>query len=186
MSSSLWRTLLGIVVWGLILTATLSIANWPREWGHGVCGLWGCGPPLQALLACHLSWLVVLLPLAVVLPSWLSWRQQRMLGVLVVMIGCAGLVGLVAYEFSTWWLVASEWKRSFFWRRVGFVIATDVDLPLIELILAGTCFLTKARSTRIRGTPSENASATRLASPQNPFSPAASSAPCGSETNRPS
>lgn len=174
MSRSLWRSLGGIVVWGLFLTATLSVANWPGDWGHGICGPWGCGPPLQALLACHLSWLVVLLPLAGVLRLWLPCRQQRVLGMIVLVAGCVGMAGLVAYELGAWWPAASEWQRRFFWQRVGFVIATQVDLPLIQLILTGMCLLTGARSARIRRISPASESITRLALPQNSSSSTAS------------
>jgi hypothetical protein len=174
MSPSLSRALGAIVVWGVVLWGALSIARLPGDWGHGVCGPWGCGPPLQALLACHLSWLVVLLPLAGVLRLWLPCRQQRVLGMIVLVAGCVGLGGLVAYELTTWWPAVSEWQRHFFWQRIGFVIATQVDLPVIELILTGVCLLTGARSGRIRGIPSASESATCLALPQNPSSPTAS------------
>jgi hypothetical protein len=129
---------------------------------------------LQALLACHLSWLVVLLPLAGVLRFWLPHRQQRVLGMIVLVAGCVGMGGLVAYELGSWWLAASEWQRRFFWQRVGFVIATQVDLPLIELTLTGMCILTGARSARIRGIPPASESVTRLALPQVSSSPTAS------------
>lgn len=186
MSLSLWRSLGGIVVWGLVLTAMLSISNWPGDWGHGICGPWGCGPPLQALLACHLSWLVVLLPLAGVLRSWLSCRQQRVLGMIALVIGCVGMGGLVAYELGTWWPAASEWQRRFFWQRVGFVIATQVELPLVEVIVTGMFLLSGARSARIRGMAPGSEAVSRLALPQSPSSPAASADPNGSEIPRPS
>ncbi len=151
MAPSLRRLLAGIVAWGIALTATLSIARLPGDWGHGVCGPWGCGPPLQALVACHLSWLVVLLPLASVSQTWLSRRQQQVLGIIVMVSGCAGLIGIATHEYGTWWPAVNEWQRGFFWQRVGFVIATWVDLPLVELILAGLLLLTLGQSTENRG-----------------------------------
>jgi hypothetical protein len=87
---------------------------------------------------------------------------------IALVIGCVGMGGLAATDLSTWWPVASEWQRSFVWQRVGFVIANQVDLPLIELILTGMCLLTGARSARIRGIPPASESVTRLSLPQNP------------------
>jgi hypothetical protein len=151
MSPTFRRLLAGIVAWGIALTATLSIARLPGDWGHGVCGPWGCGPPLQALAACHLSWLVVLLPLAGVSQTWLSRRQQRVLGIVGIMSGFVGMIGIATHEYCTWWPAVNEWQRGFFWQRVGFVIATWVDLPLVELILVGLLLLTLGQSTENRG-----------------------------------
>lgn len=178
MSLSLWRWLGEIVVWGLVLTGTLSIARLPGDWGHGVCGPWGCGPPLQALVACHLSWLVVLLPLAGVLRLWLSRHQQRVLGAIVLVIGAAGLGGMIAYDISGWWAEASEWQRPFLWQRVGFAMATQIDFPLVELVLAGIYLMTGARSTRIRGN-SDGESGRQIAQRQAAAVPADSVDPRG-------
>jgi hypothetical protein len=43
-------------------------------------------------------WLVVLRLLAGVLLSWLSCRQECMFDMIVVVSGCVGQVGFVAYE----------------------------------------------------------------------------------------
>ena len=133
MSSTTIKYSLTLTVWGLALTATLSIANWPGDWGHSVCGIWGCGPPLQALVACHASWLVVLVPLATWMLRMLSvhWvKRVSLIGLaLVTMCGLA----IAGHEYLTWYVPASEFQRSYFLRRVGFVILTTVELPLFEI-----------------------------------------------------
>lgn len=126
--------------WAALLAIVLSIASWPGDWGHALCGPWGCGPPLQALLACHLAWLVVLVPPAMALVQ--SPRVPRHLlqhiGTALTMAGIMLLLGLIAHELVVWWSMSGEWQRGYFWQRCGFVLATTVDVPTVELLLVGT------------------------------------------------
>ena|GEM_PF-4879667 len=137
MSWSNLRIMVGMIAWGLVAFSTLSIAQWRVDWGHGVCGPWGCGPPLQALLACHLTWFVVLLPLATLLRIALTMNQQRLLASLIVAIGFVVLVGVVVFELITWWPIATEMHRGYLLQRLGFVVVTHVDLPLTQFVVAG-------------------------------------------------
>lgn len=129
-----------LVGWAAALALVLSIANWPGDWGHALCGPWGCGPPLQALLACHLAWLVTLAPPAVLLvrSPRVPTNIRRRIGTALCLAGAVILVGLVARERATWWPTAGEWQRNFFWQRCGFVLATTVDVPIVQLLLIGT------------------------------------------------
>ncbi len=179
MSLLLIRTLAGCVAWALVLAGTLSIAYWPGDWGHGVCGPWGCGPTLQSLVACHLSWLVVLMPLAGVLQLWLSRRQQRALGMTILIVAAAGLGGMIAYEVSVSWSSASEWQRQFLRQRIGFVIATQIDFPLVELLLAGLFLVSGVPSTRSRGLPTGSETGCQVNPQKDVTSPADSVDPCG-------
>lgn len=43
------RIILLLLAWGLALFAALKLNDAPVDWGH-VCGPWGCGPPLKALV----------------------------------------------------------------------------------------------------------------------------------------
>ena len=63
MSAATLKFCFGMTLWSGLLFGSLSVANLPGDWGHGICGPWGCGPPMQALVACHFAWLVVLAPL---------------------------------------------------------------------------------------------------------------------------
>ena len=59
------------IAWALAAFGALSLANLPGEYGHSLCGPWGCLPPLQALAAMHLFWVVVLgPPVAWALMKW--------------------------------------------------------------------------------------------------------------------
>lgn len=139
MTSSLARTTIGLAMWGGCLAGALAIANLPWDLGHAICGPWGCGPPMQALVACHLAWFVVLVPPAVLLVRWskASNTMRRRVGLLLVALAGAVLLAMMVYERLTWWPRASEWQRAHFWQRCGFVIATTVDVPVIQVLLIG-------------------------------------------------
>ena len=143
MTKSLLRICLGLCVWALVLLGSLMIAQAPGDWGHPICGPWGCGPPLQSLVACHLAWLVAILPPAVLLVRSVSVKQhaRRWLGGLLVMSAIVGLCVVVGQQHAGWWQNASERQRPYFWHRCGFVAATSVDLPMVQCLAAGGLLL---------------------------------------------
>ncbi len=140
MSSVLVRSCLGLILWGTGMAAVLSLAQWSGDWGHGVCGPWGCGPPTQALISCHLAWLVFLTPPAVLLLRRTTHFQRR-LGLFLILVAAVGLLSVVAYEWATWWPDAREWQRTFFWQRCGFCIATAIDFPVLQTLAIGILLL---------------------------------------------
>ena len=150
MSISSLRIIAGIVVWGFIFLATLSIGQVRADWGHSICGPWGCGPPLPALVACHLSWLVVLLPLTAIIQTRVDERFLRLLGALLMTFGLVGILGIIAYELFTWWPSATEFHRRYLWQRLGFAIVTQIDLPVIESIITGCFLYIQSENRRIR------------------------------------
>lgn len=113
------------------------------DWGHSICGAWGCGPPLQALLACHLAWLVILAPPGAVLvrsarvPAHILQRFGTLLCVLAVVF----VTTLLVHQRIAWWPAVSEWQRGYFWQRRGFVIATMVDFSMAQVLLRGMYLL---------------------------------------------
>lgn len=132
MSTSVVRRCLIFSVWGLVLTGSLSVADWPGDWGHSVCGAWGCGPPIQALLACHLSWLVVLGPSALLLLNRASRRVVFLVGTTGLTLGLLTAGAIAIHEHLNWASQVSEWQQQFYWKRVGFVILTTVEIPVLE------------------------------------------------------
>jgi len=65
-----------------------------------------------------------------------------------------GLVSVAVYEWMTWWIAASDWQREFFWNRVGFSIVTQIDLPFLELLVAGVVMVwPRRRSSRSASKP---------------------------------
>jgi hypothetical protein len=138
--SSVW-----LIAWGLALCGVLNISRLDMHWDHGICGPWGCGPPPQALAACHLFWLVLLAPPMYVaiprVPPALVYRAAWTLAGL----GILGLVGIVAYEFATWLPEAHDAERRYFVHRCLFSAATLVEVPLVEMLLLGFVMRALAR-----------------------------------------
>jgi len=137
------RISIGLITWGACMGGALSIAAWPEHLGHGICGPWGCGPPLQALIACHLAWFVALIPPAMMLSSSMrsSGRLLPTSGSLLVILAGLGLLAVLAHQYFVWWPQATEWQHPYFWQRYGFTIATMVAVPLAQLLLIGIALM---------------------------------------------
>lgn len=151
MSPMLANTCAWLIVWGLVLTGTLSMANLPGDWGHSVCGAWGCGPPLQALVACHVAWLVLLFPPVIIARRFVATKTLRRAAASVLLIAVAGLLAVAANQYLTWLDHVSQWQRQFYWQRVGFVILTTVELPILELAGLATLILLWSLGSRHPG-----------------------------------
>lgn len=133
------RTGLWLTAWTAAIAACLSVRSWPGNWGHWLCGPWGCGPPLQAVVACHSAWLVLLLPPAVVLSRhrWLSPAALRKLGTFLTCVAIAVLGVIVARQRLDWWSTAQGSQQEYFWQRCGFIVATTVDMPVVQMLITG-------------------------------------------------
>lgn len=137
-----------LVIWAGCIIATLAIRNVPLGLEHGICGPWGCGPPTQALIACHLAWMVVLMPPA----AWLAWsgsaskRMIRKIGMLLILIAGAAILAIIAGQRITWWQQAEPWQRQYFWQRCGFWLAAAVDLPITQSLIVGVVLRLTSRT----------------------------------------
>ncbi len=138
-----FRNGLMVFSWAAALLAVLSIANLPGSWGHAVCGVWGCGPPLQALVSCHAAWLLVLGPLVEMVtrsaprPSDLRFQMGKVL----LAVGAILVVVVAVHQRISWWPTVSEFHQQYFWNRCGFVIITSVDVPITPILILGAIFL---------------------------------------------
>ena len=136
------------LLWAAALEGVLQLRSLPTAslGGHDVCGPWGCGPPLPALLACHGFWLVLMGPPAVVaawrLPSKWVWR----LGFGLASAGLCGLVAVAAWEAATWLPQASSWQRQYIGQRYLFALITFVDAPIVQSLAIGTGLCLMRRS----------------------------------------
>jgi hypothetical protein len=126
------RLAAGAIVWAIMLWAALQLAHVHTAWDHALCGVWGCGPTLSAVISCHLAWLVALAPVALAGQYMLPRHWRRSIGVWLSVLVVAVLLGVVAREAATWLRQYPEEYRAYFAGRCLFVIATWVDVPLVE------------------------------------------------------
>lgn len=140
-----YQTLAGITLWAAVLYGTLRLGNVGGDWGHSICGPWGCGPPVQVLAACHGFWLVFLaLPI-----TWFVWHLPanalRRTGKLLAAIGLLCLIAIVCWETAVWLPQATSFQKQYAVQRYLFAVATLVDLPATEIFMFGVaCWATAA------------------------------------------
>ncbi len=125
--------------WAAGLLGVLSLQYLPdRFFGeHTVCGPWGCGAPPPALLACHGFWLLLFGPATLYaarrLPPATVWR----LGAGLCGLAGAGLVAVAVWQAFAWWPNVDQSLHQYAVQRYLFVLATLVDVPVLEALLAG-------------------------------------------------
>jgi hypothetical protein len=98
---------------------------------------WGCGPPVQALLACHGFWVVNMAALFWVNHAWLPLHWERRLANLGLMIALVGFAAVAGHTMLFWYPHAADTVRPYVVQRYLFSIATLVDAPLVQLTVFG-------------------------------------------------
>ncbi len=150
------KNVLKLFVWTATLLAALSITNSPGNWGHSVCGVWGCGPPTQVLVGCHLAWLIVLIPLAMIVSR--SFHRTigppQHFGKILCVVGAILVMTVVMYQWATWLPAVSDWQRKYFLQRCGFTIATCVEIPMLQLLAIGLVMIRQGRRSSVLPTKS--------------------------------
>ncbi len=135
--------LLAAAGWLAAAVAALAVAAVPYEIGESMCGVWGCFPPVPALVAMHLFWCVAL---AAGVHTVSGWRPGllRPLGVVLILAAVAA-TALVVGNDLTRWLELPDQYRHYWPRRFGYVLATTTDIPLVQSLVTGVACLTLAR-----------------------------------------
>ena len=168
MSPSIFRLLLA-VPWAAALFGTLQIHRLDLHLGHSICGPWGCGPPMEALIGYHSFWLVLIVPLAVVAGTCLprSWRWWTGAGVLAV--GLIGVFGYVSWDAFKYY--ANSQSTEYLLQRCFFSLVTNVDLPSIQVALAGLALFLLGRRGQASETEAPSAPAGRAADARDTSNP---------------
>ena len=151
MTTAALRVCVGLTIWGVALLASLSNSKLRGAWGHGLCGPWGCGPPLQALVSCHLTWLVALAPAA----GYLIGRHRRIrrnIGLVLAVLSIGILLAGIAYQRFVWWPGTSQWQQTFFWQHCAFPLVTAVEFPIVQTLAIGLVLLAWPRVAGQSGT----------------------------------
>ena len=139
--------LVWIGIWSVVWAGGVyGVLNIGAISGHGVdargiCGPWGCGPPISALVAWHGFCSLLALPVVGVL-VW-QWPARRIkvaaLALLVLAIGL--FVTIAVWEAVTWLPKIDEGQPTYFMQRCLFSVATWVDVPVIPVTFTGIVLL---------------------------------------------
>jgi hypothetical protein len=127
------------LLWSLAFWGTLKLSDAPILQDHSVCGIWGCGPPTNALLACHLGWMVFLAPSIPLAFRYFAFHRQLLSVFFWVLCGAGmlGVLGTGIHQLVTWYPNATELARSYSLRRWVFAVVTLTDFPMVQLFLYG-------------------------------------------------
>ena len=132
------RNLIWFAAWGVSLFGVLRIRFLEDRWDHALCGVWGCGPPLSALVSYHGFWLLFILPMAVLYSRHLPPASSRRIGIVVFTISVFAIILLVVVDAIIFWQDSTG--PDYIFQRCLFRLATYVGFPLIPMSLAGLVF----------------------------------------------
>jgi len=132
---SLFMKLLFLPIWLLGLWGSLKIHELDLNLGHSICGPWGCGPPVEALLGYHAFWLVLTFPVAISIASYLSPSRRSKLGWLFLAVGIIGVVFVAGGNTVEYW--KSSESSKYLLQRFFFATVTKIDIPMIQAIVVG-------------------------------------------------
>lgn len=139
----------GLACWGLTVVGALKVADIPGDFGESLCGVWGCLPPRQALVAMHLLWLVLFVPPAVVAGLRLSPVAAIRLGLLVAMGSAVVAVCVVGLDVARWLSLTTAEFHGYAGRHALYSLAVHTDVPMAQAVLAGLlCWGVASRSDR--------------------------------------
>jgi len=152
-----WRSIgifaLEAAVWSVILYASLSLAEVRSSWSGIICGPWGCTAPLEAVVSCHLSWLIVMAS-----ALWFANRNhllnsQRWQWIIKTWLafGLLGVTFLTLRELSS---IDWQFDTPFLLQRIGLRIIGFIDMPVIPSLVAGISCLIHRRWQTHRVEPS--------------------------------
>ena len=143
----LTRQLMWIVAWFGAVVASVGIGLIPGDYtGESFCGVWGCFPPVQALAALLLLWLLGLVPPAAALTRRWPGTVARRVGAVILVFGLLAVAWVVTAGLTRWGQSPSDPRyaaRAV--RRAGYSLATRTDVPAIQLGLTGLFVMYAAR-----------------------------------------
>lgn len=132
------KLIIAALCWGVLLSASLEITNLEQTFRQSICGPWGCGPPLAALMSWHTFWLIFLaFPFGLLANSYRHMRAFTRGCRLAILAGLLTLVGIGIHEYLTWYQTASDWARPYYVKRYLFVVINLWYVPIVQVILYG-------------------------------------------------
>jgi len=128
--------------------AILQLRHLSGPWSGALCGPWGCGPTLEALLACHLAWIVLLTPGLIYVCRRCQPQTWQRVGRALLGLGGLGLLFVAIQVGVDVSRSASGWENPWLPQRFLFRLAGLVELPTVQLIVSGAALMVGARLRR--------------------------------------
>ncbi len=138
------RRLIGLAGWLVAAGGAVSVAFIPMNVGESLCGIWGCFPPLQALVALHLLWAV---GFAAMVWTLVTEKPSALLpvGGFLVLAAVATAAVILSRDVFYWFDHVPAEDHYHWPRRVGYTLATRIDLPILQLLAAGVVCIAVGR-----------------------------------------
>ena len=147
---SLGRILSFVFIYFAAGGLSLLVAQIPGDIGEGLCGVWGCFPPIQSLISMHLLWCVV----AAATVHWLTTRNPgdvRLEGSVLMLISGLAIGWVVGRDLTQWMSWMSAEHAAYWPRRIAYTLATHSDWPFVPMFMAGiVCYGIAMRRRSLR------------------------------------
>ena|GEM_PF-6361764 len=133
--------------WLAAALATVFVAVIPYDPGESMCGVWGCFPPLTALVSLHLLWCVGLSASVWAMRRWFP-MLLRPVGLFLLFAAIVATTVIIADDLSSWLSKTPDQFRQFWPKRVGYRLLTLTDVPLVQSMLVGVYCVIRGRGSR--------------------------------------
>ena len=124
-----------VPLWAAAFWGSLQVHRMDLHLGHGLCGPWGCGPPLEAAIGFHLFWITILLPATIGVGLYLSNSKSRDVGRILLLVAVVMTLGIVGYDVITHAIQSRT--IGYVFRRGLLTLVTTIDVPMMQLVAAG-------------------------------------------------
>ncbi|HWL07792.1 MAG TPA: hypothetical protein VNQ76_05290 [Planctomicrobium sp.] len=132
-----------IAAWLGLLYGTVSLAKISSSMSGALCGPWGCTAPLEAVIACHLGWFILLAPLGIWLVRHGISRQMWIAGISLLLFSATVIAVLCGLSLSESFTIPGATK--YIPHRMVLKIIGCVDLPLFAALAWGGWYLWTVR-----------------------------------------
>ena len=147
------RRLLLPVSWLALLPVALQLrqVTLPPSLENAICGPWGCGPRVMDVIAYQLFMTLMFTGATFALSQFVDRQVTRRVGQAAIMLGVCLILGLIGHELYT----NGGTHAKHFIRRILFLIAVKVDLPILPSFASGFLARRCSRSVESVAPPAE-------------------------------
>ncbi len=132
---TLIRVLIEVLIWFGCIQVILVVSQRQLPASSILCGPWGCGPSLFAVATYHLLWVALFSWPVLLLRRHLSLKKFRTFQRLSLLAALFIIGGIMLQTLIVWLPQASPEIRGYWPQRIGFDLVTNVDLPIVGLLL---------------------------------------------------